>query len=72
MKSDGTHQMTTVTNRKKDGVLTYSMSCNDCSRKAGPLNGRDGQRTIEDLVRSHQTSTRTEAEIRRRNERMGR
>lgn len=72
MKSDGTHQVTTVTNRIKGGALTYSMSCNDCSRKAGPLAGPDGKKTIDAIVDTHATSTQTEAEIRRRNERMGR
>ena len=74
MKSDGTHQMTTVENTRKDGVKTYSMSCNEpgCTRTSGPFNGADGKRTVADAVRSHALATRTEAEIRRRNERMGR
>ena len=73
MKSDGTHEMTVVEDTRKDGVKVHSMSCNEsgCTRSSGPFAGQDGKRTVADAVKSHATATRTEAEIRRRNERMG-
>lgn len=72
MMRDGTHQMTKVTNRRKDGVLTHYAACKDCPKDIGPLAGPAGEVAVSEFVRSHQKTTRIAREIEDRDRRMGR
>lgn len=66
MKRDGTHQMTLVTNTVK-GVKVHTLTCNDCNLQSNPLKGDEGKDTLVARMGAHQTSTRTQAEVKRRN-----
>lgn len=67
MKSDGTHQMTLVPNRK-GATVTWSLTCNDCPKKFNSLNGDDGKATLEQSIKSHAAVTKEIAATRKREE----